>query len=538
MGVLERRRQFAGAARAAATLGVVLRERGDTARAESIFARAHTLFEGADPSDEDYIHAKVLLAAQRLRGRGDQTDRVKRAALRFLVDAAADLIRSCDGSDDGLGRLCSRVQRRVDATAVGLYLTGSNPSCVVSVGVVPRRVRDSLVTRVADGETVLASDLGRSTTASAVPIREDGMLVACLIAHWTEPPVVDDRPRIEAVLRLAALVSEPEVRYVVQRTSAACPQPANGIVGASREMAQLRASIDQVASCPYPVLIDGETGTGKELVARAVHRSSARRGGPFCAVNCAALTDELFEAELFGHARGAFTGAVIQRAGLFETAHRGTLFLDEVGELSPRGQAKLLRAVQEGEVRRLGDDTVRHVDVRIVAATNRGLRAEVAAGRFRQDLLFRLAVVRLQVPPLRVRGDDIRLLATQFWQRELTRTGGRAALAVDTLAALARYDWPGNVRELENVIAGLSVCAPRRGWARAHLLPPELDGLAPDKTVRATLGDARQAFERQFVQAALDRAAGRPGQAARELGVTRQGLAKLRQRLGLSRPGV
>ena len=163
---------------------------------------------------------------------------------------------------------------------------------------------------------------------------------------------------------------------------------------------------------------------GKELVARALHREGARRTRPFCAVNCAALTDELFEAEFFGHSRGAFTGAVSDRVGLAEEAHRGMLFLDEVGELSARAQARLLRVVQDGELRRVGENVVRRVDVHLVTATNRTLTTEVAAGRFRQDLLFRLAVVRLKVPPLRVRGEDIGLLARYFWTRALARTGG------------------------------------------------------------------------------------------------------------------
>ena len=293
--------------------------------------------------------------------------------------------------------------------------------------------------------------------------------------------------------------------------------------------------VTEQAACPFPILIEGETGSGKEVVARGLHRGGPRRNALSCAVNCAALTDELFEAEVFGHARGAFTGAVTQRPGLFEAAHHGTLFLDEVGELSARAQAKLLRVVQDGEVRRVGETTTRHVDVRIITATNRILASEVAAGRFRQDLLFRLAVVRLCVPPLRTRCEDIRLLAKHFWTRALAQTGGHAALGTDTLAALACHDWPGNVRELENVMLALAVRAPRRGWVRASLLPTELT--AGRWECGTTLAEARQGFERVFVRAALRRAGGRPGLAAKELGISRQGLAKLLTHLDLRREG-
>ena len=176
-------------------------------------------------------------------------------------------------------------------------------------------------------------------------------------------------------------------------------------------MDELRSAVRRVAESPYPVLVTGESGSGKELVARAIHRLSRRTDRCFGAVNCAALTDELVEAELFGHARGAFTGAVTERAGLFEAADRGTLFLDEVGELSARAQAKLLRVLQDGEIRRLGENLPRRVDVRVVSATNRPLEADVSTGRFREDLLYRVDVLRIALPPLRDRDDDVLLLA-------------------------------------------------------------------------------------------------------------------------------
>jgi two-component system response regulator HydG len=303
-----------------------------------------------------------------------------------------------------------------------------------------------------------------------------------------------------------------------------------GLLGRSDAMLELRAAVRSMAGAPYSVLVTGESGSGKELVARAIHRLSRRPDRRFGAVNCAALTDELVEAELFGYARGAFTGAVTERAGLFEASDRGTLFLDEVGELSMRAQAKLLRALQEGEIRRVGENVPRRVDVRVVAATNRPLDADVSVGHFREDLLYRLDVLRIVVPPLRERGDDVQLLAEHFWRRAQSLTGSSATPARATLVALARYHWPGNVRQLDNVVASLVVRGPRRGVVGPDLLPRALAG---DTAEVQTLSQARLLFERRFVRGALARAGGRRGKAALALGVTRQGLAKLLKRLAL-----
>ena len=291
----------------------------------------------------------------------------------------------------------------------------------------------------------------------------------------------------------------------------------------------LRAAVVRAARAPFPVLVEGESGSGKELVARGVHRFGPRRDRRLCTVNCAALADDLLEAELFGHARGAFTGAVGERAGLFEEADGGTIFLDEVGELSPRAQAKLLRVLQDGEVRRVGENMPRRVDARIVAATNRRLDEEVAANRFRADLRFRLDVVRIVVPPLRERASDIPSLAAHFWTEAAARVGTAATLTAETLSTLARYDWPGNVRELQNVIASLAVHAPRRGRIGPAVLPVHIArGAATGAT---TFEAARHEFERRFVRAALAHAGGQRARAARTLGVSRQGLAKMMRRL-------
>ncbi|MEP7118207.1 MAG: sigma-54 dependent transcriptional regulator, partial [Acidobacteriota bacterium] len=308
-----------------------------------------------------------------------------------------------------------------------------------------------------------------------------------------------------------------------------------GLVGVSLAMTRLRAFIPKVAGVLVPVLVEGESGVGKELVARAVHAAGPRRQGGFVAVNCAALSDELVDAELFGHAKGAFTGAALDRRGLIEDAHGGTLFLDEVAELSPRAQAKLLRVLQEGEVRRVGENAPRRVDVRVVSATNRPLRDEAAAGRFRHDLRFRLDVVRLVVPPLRERREDIPLLAEHFWRQMMQGLRRSARLAPSLMAVIAAHDWPGNARELQNVMAAIAAAGPSRGL----IVADDVRAVWHDAPAArgTTLDQARRVFEAAYVRAAFDRCGQRPSAVARELGVTRQGLAKLVVRLGLGPTG-
>ena len=329
------------------------------------------------------------------------------------------------------------------------------------------------------------------------------------------------------MIRVAAAAAAPLLRDLAMRDgSMRSDGDASGIIGESPEVRAVREAVRRFGAAPFPVLIEGESGAGKERVARGVHEASARRAHPFHVVNCAALPDDLVEAELFGHARGAFTGAIAERVGAFEAAHRGSLFLDEVGELSPRAQAKVLRVVQDGEVRRLGENHARTVDVRIIGATNRDLETEVSAGRFRVDLFYRLAVLRVVVPPLRVRPADIAPLACAFWQQCAPPLGVRARLGVPLLAALARYHWPGNVRELQNVIASLTVCAPRTGTVDVAALPVRLQA-----SPAVTLARARQTAEASALRLALERHRGVRVAAAAELGVTRQGLAAMERRL-------
>ncbi|HUR35158.1 MAG TPA: sigma-54 dependent transcriptional regulator, partial [Vicinamibacterales bacterium] len=361
-------------------------------------------------------------------------------------------------------------------------------------------------------------------------VRYAGHAVGVLAISW--PPAANwNHADVAVLLPTGATAAGPALSSLVARRAADRQNRLSDLLGVSRAIAAVRAAVERAAGAPFPVLIEGESGSGKELVARSLQRLGARRDRPFCSLNCAALPDDLIESELFGHARGAFTGAVGERRGVFEDAHTGTLFLDEIGELSPRAQAKLLRAIQEGEIRRVGENVCRRVDVRLVTATNRDLRAEIGAGRFRADLLYRLDVIRIVVPPLRERADDVPVLAEHFWREAAGRVASRATLSAATLAALAKYSWPGNIRELQNVLAALAVRCPRRGVVSPAALPPqfaECEGREP-----VTLEIARRSFDRSFVRAALVRAGGQRARAAEDLGLSRQGLAKLLARLDI-----
>ncbi|HUX38738.1 MAG TPA: sigma-54 dependent transcriptional regulator, partial [Rectinemataceae bacterium] len=317
----------------------------------------------------------------------------------------------------------------------------------------------------------------------------------------------------------------------IERTTASSAPLATdtfGLFGRSAAMAEVRGLIAQVGPTDATVLVTGESGTGKELAARALHLSSPRAAGPFIAVNCAALPESLIESELFGHERGAFTGAEARRKGRFEMAAGGTLFFDEIGELGPAVQAKLLRVIQERRFERVGGGESLRADVRIVAATNRELEREVAEGRFREDLFWRLNVFPIRMPPLRERGGDIVLIADHFAETIGVRIG-KPILRISTpaLDLLTSYHWPGNVRELENAIERAVVLS-SDGVIHAWHLPPSLQsaastGTAPTSTLDSTL--AR--IERELIVEALKIADGVAVQAAHSLGITerRFGLA-------------
>ncbi|MBN2196688.1 MAG: sigma 54-interacting transcriptional regulator [Polyangiaceae bacterium] len=310
------------------------------------------------------------------------------------------------------------------------------------------------------------------------------------------------------------------------------------IIGESRAMRALLAQLDKVVDTRVTVLIEGETGVGKELIAAAVHYRSRRRDRLFVAQNCAAMPENLLESALFGHRRGAFTGATEDKRGLFDVADGGTLFLDEVAELPLPLQAKLLRALQEGEIRPLGATTVKYVDVRIVAATNRNLEKEVEAGRFREDLFYRLKVFPLHVPPLRERRDDVPRLANHFLDR-YTREIGKpvAALTQETLEILAAYDWPGNVRELENEIQRLVIQAEVDGLVTPNLVSAKVrklkDVFQRGTTPKGTLREMVEHVEKLFILESLREHGNSKTAAAKALGITREGLHKKLRQLGI-----
>ena len=303
------------------------------------------------------------------------------------------------------------------------------------------------------------------------------------------------------------------------------------IVGRSAALRDLLDRVMRVAPTDSTVLITGESGTGKELVARALHAGGRRGQKPFVPVNCAAITETLLESELFGHARGAFTGASRARRGLFEEATGGTLFIDEISETAPGFQAKLLRALQDGEIRRVGESVPVQVDVRVIAATNRDLKALVAAKAFREDLYYRLAVVPLRVPPLRERIEDVPLLAEHFLAAWTRRTGIRKELAPGALQRLAEHAWPGNVRELENMVEQLAALS-----IGPVIGPAEVRFDAPSQAPGAdavTLAAAVDAAERRTIAGALQRCGGDLGEVARQLGVSSTTLWRKMKRHGL-----
>ncbi|HEY6100191.1 MAG TPA: sigma-54 dependent transcriptional regulator [Anaeromyxobacter sp.] len=315
------------------------------------------------------------------------------------------------------------------------------------------------------------------------------------------------------------------------------------IVAESPAMRRLIEAVSRVAARDITVLVRGQTGTGKELVASLLHAESRRASAPLVRFNCAAIPGELAEAELFGHARGAFTGAAQSRRGFFAEANGGTLVLDEVGELAPPVQAKLLRALQEGEIQPVGAGRVEKVDVRVVACTNRDLAADARAGRFREDLYYRLAVLELVVPPLGERREEIPALAAEFARRYALRFGVEGvSLSPELVEALRRAEWPGNVRQLENAVARMVAMSGggeigAAAFAAAPAALPSDPDAEPPLEGALTLREQVDAFERNLVAQALSRSGGNQSEAARRLGLSRSALIDRLRKYGLGSPG-
>ena len=398
------------------------------------------------------------------------------------------------------------------------------------------------------------------------PLHVDDKLVGALTADALDPHAFDqlDQGFLKAVgaiagaqMQTANLIEALERSAELQGMIASDLMQDLGrrqgsqIIGSSPIMEHLRREIQLVAASDFNVMVLGETGVGKELVVRAIHAASARRDGPMLYLNCAALPETLAETELFGHTKGAFTGASRDRAGKFELADKGTLFLDEVGELPSSIQAKLLRVIQEGEIQRVGSEKTIHVDVRLLVATNRDLDAEVKADRFRADLYHRLNVYPIKVPALRERKEDIPLLIGYFCERTQRRLGlGPVRISTNAVEILSRYSWPGNVRELENIISRAILKAsselPRGNpiTVKPIHLGGDLISLHPNKQVSSqdsdppilkelNLQEAVQQFKKQLIQRALAKNDGNWAATAKDLGMHRSNLHHLATRLGL-----
>jgi two-component system NtrC family response regulator len=335
---------------------------------------------------------------------------------------------------------------------------------------------------------------------------------------YTKPLRLDE---IKVILQRAFHIYQ--LQQKVQEGHACSADECNGIVNRSKSMKDIFRFIERVAGSDLSVLICGESGTGKEVIANAIHRHSPRKNNPFVVVNCGAIPENLLESELFGHEKGAFTGAHAQKKGKFELAHTGTLFLDEIGELAPPLQVKLLRFLQNRRIERVGGTKPIEVDLRIIAATNRDLQKDMENHVFREDLYYRLKVVPLEMPPLRERKDDIVPLAEHFLRRFCQEHRKPAmGLSPEAEEALLRHPWPGNVRELENLISRAVVLSPRK------VLKPRDLGLAFDVIpTQVNLKFAKMAMEIDFVKKALARNRGVVSRSARELGISRVHLYEL-----------
>jgi two-component system, NtrC family, response regulator len=386
-----------------------------------------------------------------------------------------------------------------------------------------------------EGLAVLAALLAIDPAAKVIMVSGQGEKQNALRAvgegahDFLTKPV--DLDVLGLLLRRCIYIAELEHEYRAEH-QARTHESFESMLGGSAQMQAVFSFVRKVGPTSAPVLILGESGTGKEMVAQALHRRSSQKGGPFIAINCNAIPENLLESELFGHERGAFTGAHTQRKGHFESAAGGTLFLDEIGELPPPVQVKLLRFLQEKRFQRVGSRQEIQSDARVVAATNVNLREAVADGTFREDLYFRLAVVIVKMPPLRQRGDDVRLIATEFLHRYGAQHGRRnLVFAPDAIRALHTHDWPGNVRELQNRVQRAVIMAEGKRVTADDLELADVLSAAPTQTLR----EARENVEREIVQGVLRRHRGKITSAASELGISRPTLYELMEKLGIDK---
>ena len=388
-----------------------------------------------------------------------------------------------------------------------------------------------------EGLAVLSSILALDRTAKVIIIsgqaeKENALCAVGSGAYdFLCKPVEMDELRL--LLRRCFYVADLEREYRESQQDGERETAFEGMLGTSPQMLEMFAFIRKVATTDAPVLLLGESGTGKEMAALAIHRRSARKAGPFVAINCNAIPENLLESELFGHEKGAFTDAHLQRQGLIEASAGGTLFLDEIGELPLPIQVKLLRFLQEQRFQRVGGRQELQIDTRIISATNADLKSAIQHGKFREDLFFRLAVVTLHLPPLRDRGDDVIYLARDFLARFAAANGkGSLTFAPETVHAIRRHRWFGNVRELQNRVQRAVIMSEGKRITVADL---DLPGVAEAGSTASTLREARENVEREMVRQALKRHLGRISSAASELGISRPTLYELMDKLGIAK---
>jgi two-component system response regulator AtoC len=447
----------------------------------------------------------------------DDKENLRKLLVRILADGYA-----VEEAEDGARALSLVATRAYDVVVTDIRMPGADGFELLA----------AVKARAPETEVVMMT--GYATVADAVRAMKQGAF------DYLEKPFDPD-----AALGVVARAAERKRRGdEARRTEGPAPAEAfHNLVGRSPRMREAFALLERAAGLDITVLLLGETGTGKELAARAIHYHSARKERRFVPVNCGALPAELVESELFGHARGAFTGAAAAKPGLFEEAAGGTVFLDEVGELPLPAQVKLNRALQEKEIRRVGDTQPVKIDVRVIAATHRDLREEAKAGRFREDLFYRLHVFPVTLPPLRERADDVALLAGHFLQKHARALRRElAGFEPEALARLAGYGWPGNVRELENAIERAVALAPGERIETADL-PPEVAGAPPALGVdpaalaklpyREAVAEARDRTSRDYLVALLAEFGGNVTRAAERAGLERESLHRLLRKHGI-----
>jgi len=437
-----------------------------------------------------------------------------RTSLTAILGDEGYAVEAVGSGEEALAALESR---RPDVVLLDVWLPGADGLEVL------RRIRE------ADAELPVVVISGHGTIETAVKAVRLGA------QDFVEKPLSLEKTLVSVRNALQRRRLESEVRVLKQQLDERYV-----MVGESPALKRLRGEIAQAAPTNGRALVFGENGTGKELVARAIHALSLRASGPFVEVNCAAIPEELIESELFGHAKGAFTGALAARKGKFELADGGTLFLDEIADMSLKTQAKVLRALQEQRIEPVGGAGSVDVDVRVIAATNKDLDEEIRGGRFRDDLYFRLNVIPFHVPPLRERPGDVPLLARHFMEVLSAEHGRRPrAIAPDVLAALSRLPWPGNVRELRNIMERLVIMTPDGTIEMRHLPASLLEGLPAAALPEAapadpgTLAEAREEFERRFILAKYHECGGNMSRTAEALGVERSNLYRKMKGYGI-----